>query len=82
MSLNPLTAYNTVEASATVNQLALKVKGYVNQLTQKVDEQHKTGLAGLCPAPQIPSALRRLAEADGQDSPPQVIFPRFRGGFQ
>ena len=46
MSLNPLTAYNTVEASATVNQLALKVKNYVNQLTQKMDEQHKTGLAG------------------------------------
>lgn len=45
MSLNPLTAYNTVEASATVNQLALKVKSYVNQLTQKTDEQHKTGLS-------------------------------------
>ncbi|HJQ23551.1 MAG TPA: hypothetical protein VKA60_06510 [Blastocatellia bacterium] len=30
---NPLTAYDTVEASATVNQVALKVKRYVNQLT-------------------------------------------------
>ena len=75
MSLNLLTAYNTVEASATVNQLALKVKSYVNQLTQKTDEPHKTGLAGLHLVLEITSARRRLAETDGLVSPSQALLP-------